>query len=387
MDCGVDLSNGNDWERLGMLGDDWERSLMTLPAVCRPMEYLVTGATGLIGTNVVEQLVADGHDVRALTRDRDNATHLPDPVTVVEGDITDRETLREPMAGVDGVFHAAAWFFVGPGPREVERAERINVEGTRNVLELVDELDVPKAVYTSTIGTYPGRGHELIDETVVPECPTFSVYNRTKWEAHHEVAKPMVEDGLPLVILMPGSVYGQGDKLEGSMREIFRDYLTGNMPLAPRDFAMPYDHAEDIARAHVLAMERGREGEEYIVGSEATTALEVLDCAERLTGIPAPRTLPGWVFGALERPMRLVERVTTPPAGLEPELLSFMAGREWRVDATKAREELGVEFRDLEEGLAEYLAWELEQLGDAVTLGEDAALRERAIAPRPDDRR
>jgi hypothetical protein len=102
------------------------------------MRYFVTGATGLVGTHVVEQLVANGHDVITLTRSRSNANHLPEAVTVVEGDITNKESLREPMTGVDGVFHIAAWFFVGPGPRNVERAERINVEGTHNVLELID---------------------------------------------------------------------------------------------------------------------------------------------------------------------------------------------------------------------------------------------------------
>lgn len=327
------------------------------------MEYFVTGATGLIGTHVVEQLVDEGHEVVGLTRSRSNADHLPDKVMVIEGDITEKGSMREPMTDVDGVFHIAAWFYVGPGPREVKKAERINVEGTRNVLELMDELDIPKGVYTSTVGVYPGTSGDTLDESIDPECPTYAEYMRTKWEAHFEVAKPMMEDGLPLVIVLPGGVYGPHDKLYGSGRAVFRDYLTGDLPMIPRDWALPMDHAGDIAQAHIRAMEVGESGEEYIVASEARTMPEVLDCAEEITGIPAPRAVPDAIFGGLATIMRGTERIITPPEGLEAELLDFLAGRQFTVDNTKAKRELGLEFRSLEDGMRDYLAWELDQLG------------------------
>jgi dihydroflavonol-4-reductase len=327
------------------------------------MEYFVTGATGLIGTRVVRQLVEGGHDVVAVTRSRSNASHLPDEVRVVEGDVTEKESLREPMTGVDGVFHIAAWFYVGPGPREAETAERVNVEGTRNVLELMDELDVPKGVYTSTVGVHPGTSGETIDESTEPDCPTFAVYYRTKWEAHYEVAKPMMADGLPLVTVLPSAIYGPGDKLEGSMRSIFRDYLTRDLPALPRESTLSFDFVADTARAHRLAMERGTPGEEYVIASEARPLTEPFEIAESITGIPAPRTVPGATFAAVARIMRVVERVATPPRGFEPELLSFAAGRRYDVDTTKAKRELGLEHRSLEEGLREYLAWELDQFG------------------------
>ena len=308
-------------------------------------------------------IVDEGHEVVALTRSRSNASHLPEEVTVVKGDITDKGSMREPMTGVDGVFHIAAWFYVGPGPREVKKAERINVGGTRNVLELMDELDIPKGVYTSTIGVYPGTSGDTLDESIDPECPIYAEYMRTKWEAHFEVAKPMMEDGLPLVIVQPGGVYGPHDKLYGSGRAVFRDYLTGDLPMIPRDWALPMDHAGDIAQAHIRAMEVGEPGEEYIVASEARTMSEVLDCAEEITGIPAPRAVPDAVFGGLATIMRRAERIITPPEGLEAELLDFLAGRQFTVDNTKAKRELGLEFRSLEDGMRDYLAWELDQLG------------------------
>jgi len=327
------------------------------------MEYFVTGATGLIGTHVVRELVDSGHEVVAVTRSRSNASHLPEEVTVVEGDITDKESLREPMSGVDGVFHIAAWFYVGPGPREREKAERINAGGTRNVLELMDELDIPKGVYTSTVGVYPGTSGETIDESVSPDRPTFAVYFRTKWEAHFEVAKPMIEEGLPLVIVQPGAVYGPHDKPYGSARAAFRDYLTGDLPMIPRDWRLPFDHADDIAQDHRLAMEKGTPGEEYILASEPRTMEEVLNCAEDITGIPAPRVVPDSLFGGLATVMRGVEKVATPPEGLEAEMMDFFAGRQYDADNSKAKRELGIDHRSLEAGLRDYLAWEADQLG------------------------
>lgn len=333
------------------------------------MEYLVTGATDLIGTHVVGHLVDEGHDVVALTRSRSNASHLPAEVRVVEGDITERESLRDPMTGVDGVFHIAAWFYTTPGSREIEKAERINIDGTRNVLELMDDLDIPNGVYTSTIGVYPGTSGETLDESIDPPCPTWGKYVRTKWQAHFEVARPMMEDGLPLVIVQPGGVYGPHG---GTSTDMFRNYLTGDIPMIPRHWAIPFDHAEDIAQAHLSAMEKGSHGEEYFIMSQSRTMVEVLETTEELTGIPAPRPVPPVVFAGLARVMGIVERVVSPPEGFESEALAFLAGRQWHVDNSKAKRELRVDFRSLEEGLRDYLPWELDQLGMNVRMEQPA---------------
>lgn len=327
------------------------------------MRYFVTGSTGLIGSYVVRELLAGGHEVIGLTRSRSNAaSRLPDEVTVVEGDVTEKESMREAMKNVDGVFHIAAWFYLGPGPDNEETAERINVDGTRNVLELVAELGIPKVVYTSTLGVYPLGSWERIDESVEPECPDSAVYNRTKWRAHYEVAKPMAEEGLPLVIVEPGTVYGPGDKSYGSIRMMFRDYLRGDLPMIPRDHFVPWDHVEDIARAHVLAMEHGVPGETYIISGEPRQAVDVFRCASEITGVPIPRIVPGEAFRGLAALIGVVERFVSPPGGLEAEAVRFFAGGGWPADNTKATRELGVSHRPLEEGLRQYLEWEMEQL-------------------------
>ena len=325
------------------------------------MKYFVTGATGLIGSNVVDGLLAEGHEVVALTRSRSNANALPEDVTVVEGDITEKESMREAMTGVDGVFHMAAWYFVGPGPRERETAERINVDGTRNVLTLMEELEIPRGVYSSTIGVYPPSSVPL-DESTTPDCPDSTVYTRTKWQAHYEVAKPMIDEGLPLVIVQPGFVYGPGDKLDSPSRQTIRAYLQGDLPMIPRGWFAPWDHVADVARGHILAMDRGEPGEAYFISGESRPLEAILECAEPITGVPVPRVVSPAVFRGFAKVMPVVERFTTPPDGFEAETLRGIVDVHWPVDTTKAKTTLGIEHRPLEQGMAEYLDWEMNEL-------------------------
>lgn len=326
------------------------------------MRYFVTGATGLIGTHVVEQLITNDHDVIALTRSRSNATHLPDSARIVEGDIRDKSSMRDAMTGVDGVFHIAAWYYVGPGPDNEKKARQINVEGTRNVLELMADLDIPKGVYTSTLGVYPLHEWDYIDETAEPDPPTSAVYFRTKWEAQYEVAQPMAEEGLPLVTVQPGIVYGPGDKSYGSVRMVFQNYLQGDLPMIPKDHFTPWDHAGDIADGHLRAMEHGKPGETYIIAGEPRDGVDVFDCAEEITGVSRPRAVSPTLFGALAKVMTYAERIVTPPAGFEAEALRFFAGSQWPADNSKAKNDLGISHRSLEEGLRDYFEWELNQL-------------------------
>jgi nucleoside-diphosphate-sugar epimerase len=147
------------------------------------MRYFVTGATGFIGGRVARRLVEAGHQVVALVRTPAKANELRDGgVELVAGDITDRESMRHPMTGVDGVFHIAAWYKVGA--RDKHAAQRINVEGTRNVLELMRDLKIPKGVYTSTLAVFGDTHGQIVDENYRYDGPHLSEYDRTKWAAH-----------------------------------------------------------------------------------------------------------------------------------------------------------------------------------------------------------
>lgn len=314
------------------------------------MEYFVTGATGFVGGALVEQLIEADHEVVALVR-RPADADLPEPVTVVQGDITERETMRDGMDGVDGVYHLAAWYGVGnPDP---EAVERVNVDGTRNVLELVDELDVPKAVYTSTLAVFSDTDGELVDETYRYDGPHLTTYDRTKWEAHYEVARPMAEAGLPLVTVLPGVVYGPGDR--GPTWQLWSNYLTGDLPAIPSAGGYCWSHVEDVARAHRRAMDDGTPGEEYIIAGEPYHLVDVFELAESLTGIEAPRPVPPVVFRWLSRVAAAVETVITPPPMFQSEPLRMLGGVTYWGDNAKATRELGIEHRPLADGLAETL--------------------------------
>ena len=193
--------------------------------------------------------------------------------------------MRRPMTGVDGVFHIAAWYKIGEGTLGEARA--INVQGTRNVLELMRELRILKGVYTSTLAVFSDTKGQLVDESYRHNGPWLSIYDRTKWEAHYEVALPMMQQGLPLVIVQPGLVYGPGDK--SSVRNTMVQYLKRRLPLVPRKTAFNWAHVEDTALGHILAMENGKPGESYIIAGSAHTLEEALDLAQNITGIRAPR--------------------------------------------------------------------------------------------------
>jgi nucleoside-diphosphate-sugar epimerase len=324
------------------------------------MRFFVTGGTGFIGGHVVRQLLAGGHDVVALVRHVARAGDLESAGAVLaEGDITDRESMREPMRGADGVFHIAAWYKVGA--KDAKVAERINVEGTRNVLELMRELEIPKGVYTSTVAVFSDTGGNLVDESYRFHGKHLSEYDRTKYLAHYEVALPMIEKGLPLVIVMPGLIYGPSD--HSSVRRSLVKYLQGKLPVVPKGAAYCWAHVEDTARGHVQAMEKGTPGQSYIIAGERHSFEEALKIAESITGIPAPkrRVSPG-TLRFMSKIMGIIGTVITPPEEYHPETLRVIAGATYLGDNSKAKRVLGFDPRPLEEGFRETLHHEMKLL-------------------------
>jgi nucleoside-diphosphate-sugar epimerase len=328
--------------------------------------YFVTGATGFVGGELVKQLLGAGHHVVALVRAPEKATFLKAlGVEMHAGDITDRASLRRPMEGVDGVFHVAAWYKVGVRNAE---AERINVDGTRHVLDTMRELGIPKGVYTSTVAVFGNTRGRVVDESYRFSGPFDTEYERTKWRAHYDVALPAINAGLPLVIVQPGVVYGPGDT--SSFRRVWIRHLRGRMPGVPSRMAFNFGYIEDTARGHILAMERGRAGESYIIAGPPHTMRDALRIAARVSARRAPLvTVPAVVFRAMAPLMSLVERMVDPPEDLAAENLRMMGGTTYLASAGKAQQELGFESRSLEEGLRHTFEHELRQLGVQVKTG------------------
>jgi len=324
------------------------------------MRYFVTGATGFIGGELARQLTAAGHQVVALVRTPAKAAVLRDlGVELHPGDITDRDSLRAPMRGADGVFHVAAWYKVGV--RERADAEAINVGGTRNVLELMRELAIPKGVYTSTVAIFSDTRGQLVSETYRFAGTHLSEYDRTKAKAHYEVVEPMMHAGLPLVTVLPGIVFGPGDT--SSIRTALIDTLRGKLPVLPSRTAGCWAHVEDTVRGHVLAMEQGRPGEDYIIAGEPRTFLEAFTAAARLANRRPPMAVPPGLLAAMAPVAGLVENVFRLPPAYTAEGLRVIAGTTYFGSNAKARRELGFTPRAFDEAWRATVEHELRLLG------------------------
>jgi nucleoside-diphosphate-sugar epimerase len=324
------------------------------------VQYLLTGATGFVGGAVARQLVAAGHDVRAVVRSPDKASALAAiGVRLFRGDVTEKETLRAPMTGVDGVYHVAGWYKIGV--RSPEEAVATNVSGTRNVLELMADLGIAKGVYTSTLAVNSDTHGQLVDETYRFHGHYLSLYDRTKAEAH-AVAESFIAKGLPLVIVQPGLVYGPGDT--SGVRTMLVQYLQRQLPIVPKQTAFAWAHVDDTARGHVLAMDRGTAGRNYFLSGPVHTLEGALDLARTIVGVPAPRIrlAPG-VVRVTAGLMGLVEHVVSLPPAYTSEGLRVLAGVTYIGSHERATRELGWTPRTLRDGLAETLRHEMALLG------------------------
>lgn len=328
--------------------------------VPRMSRYFLTGATGFVGGALARRLRHDGHTVVALVRDSARAEALAAlGVECREGDITDAETIRPGMAGADGVFHVAGWYRVGV--RDGTAAMRVNVDGTRNVLETMRDLGIAKGVYTSTLAVFGDTRGRTCDETHRAVGPWPSEYDRTKALAHQVVAEPMMRAGLPLVIVQPGVIYGPGDA--SPMGRLLDQYLRGSAPPIPSSAAFCWAHVDDIVTGHVLAMEQGRVGETYIIAGPCHTLIEAFAIAEHVTGVPAPgMQVPRWAAQWTARFTALLAPFFDLPETWHPESLRSGSATYLGSNA-RAREELGYAPRALEEGFAAVLPERMRELG------------------------
>ena len=324
------------------------------------MTYFLTGATGFVGGALARQLRSAAHDVRALVRTPVKAQGLAAlGVALHAGDITDKDSMRAPMTGVDGVFHVAGWYRVGL--RDPAAAAAINIDGTRNVLELMRELRVPKGVYTSTLAVNSDTHGQVVDESYRFAGRHLSVYDSTKAQAH-KIAESFIAEGLPLVIVQPGGIYGPGDT--SSLRTLFVRYLQRKLPAVPAGSAFCWAHVDDEARGHMLAMTHGQPGRNYFLAGPAHTIIEALAIAESITGVPAPRAhLPRAVLQTTARIVGLFDRWITLPPEYTSEGLRVAGGVTYLGSGARARTELGWRVRPLRDGLVETLRHEMRLLG------------------------
>lgn len=320
------------------------------------MKAFVTGATGFIGASIVRELLKEGFHVRVLARhgsDRRNLHGLD--VEIVEGDLLDPDSLRQGMRGCEVLYHAAADYRLWT--RDPASMYAINVDGTRNILEVALMEGISRVVYTSSVGTLgnPGDGTPGTESTPVTFADMVGDYKKSKFLAERE-AEAFVGRGLPLVIVNPSTPVGPYDVKPTPTGKIIVDFLNRAMP-AYLDTGLNIIDVEDCARGHILAARHGRIGEKYILGNENLTLRQIFGMLEKVTGLRAPRLrlpytpilMAAYVNEAMARATGREPMI--PLAGVQ------MARKFMFFDSSKAVRELGLPQRPAFEALERAVEW------------------------------
>jgi dihydroflavonol-4-reductase len=320
------------------------------------IDALVTGGTGFVGANVVRELLAQRRAVRVLARPGSDRRALAGlDVEICEGDLLDPASLRRAVKGVALVFHVAADYRLWA--RDPEELHRVNVGGTRAVLEAASEAGVSRVVYTSTVGALglPADGTPGTEETPVSLRDMVGPYKASKFLAE-QVALGFADRGLPVVIVNPSAPVGPWDVKPTPTGQMVVDFLLGRM-VATLDTGLNLVHVRDVARGHLLAAERGKIGEKYILGSRNLSLAEIGALLAAITGIRPPRArIPYWVAWCAALSMEAVARVTGRPPRV-PLTAVRMAKKRMYFSPAKAVRELGLPQTDIRVALRDAAEW------------------------------
>jgi len=318
------------------------------------MITLVTGATGFVGSHLVRQLVERGDTVRVLARPTSSMRAIAGcNVHVVRGDLRDASSVRDAVHGAQRVFHVGADYRLwAKDPAEVYET---NVSGTRHLLAAID-AGVERVVYTSTVATIAVPRDHLPDETTAASLgDMIGDYKRSKLLAEQAVLTAATR-GAPIVIVNPTTPVGPGDWRPTPTGQVIVDFLCRRLP-AYVETGLNVVPVEDVARGHLLAAERGRIGERYLLGGRNMTFKEILDALAVISGQSAPRLrLPWRAAMAIGYADQVVARVR----GREPRIpldgVRMARHRMW-VNCTKAERELGFHTGSVEAALERAVQW------------------------------
>jgi len=319
------------------------------------MRLFITGATGFVGAHVARLAEAQGAELRLLTRATSDTSRLPKGADVVVGDLRSPEGFAAALKGCDALIHVAADYRLWvPDPAEMYKA---NVEGTRELLRLAREVGVRRVVYTSSVATMGFHGDAVVDEeTPVAEADMIGHYKRSKWMAEH-VALEAGRAGQEVIVLNPTTPIGALDTKPTPTGRIVVDFLNGNFP-AYVDTGLNLVDVGEIARMHLVALERGRVGERYILGGENLTLKQILDRLGRISGLPSPKMkVPHGVAMAFAY---FDETVTGKWRGKEPRATveAVRMGKKMMfANSAKAERELGLKVGSVEGALMSACAW------------------------------
>lgn len=320
------------------------------------MTVLVTGASGFVGAAVARELVRRGTNVRVLLRTASNPRNLENlPVTRAVGDLQDRESLDRALRGCEALFHVAADYRLWVP--DAAAMYRVNVDGTRSVLEAAVQAGVKRIVYTSSVATLgtTADGRPADETTPSTLDDMIGPYKRSKFMAE-EVVRGMAATGVPVVIVNPSTPIGPGDVKPTPTGSFIVDALAGRMP-AYVDTGLNVVHVDDVAVGHLLAYDRGAIGQRYVLGGTDMTLREILAACSRLSGrssspvrLPHGAVLPvAYVAEAWARVTGRAPRVTVDGVRLSRKHMYFSSKR--------AAQELGYRARTPAEALRDAADW------------------------------
>lgn len=314
---------------------------------------MVTGATGLIGFNIARQLLNAGHQVRILARSPEKAAKLfGDKVEVLRGDVTEPSSLAPAAAGCEIVFHAAG--FPEQWMKDPAIFQQVNVGGTKNVLEACKAASVRRVVYTSTIDVFAAKAGEVYNESILDPEPKGTFYERSKQDAD-KLAAGFQKSGMDIVFIHPSGLYGPGPSGSPGMNQIVIDLKKGKIPMLLPG-GLPVVFSEDVARGHILAAQKAKSGDRFILSESYQTLTDVARVICGQLGIKKlPPAMPLWMGRAISAAGEALSSLTGKPPLIPKGQLHFL---QWQAipDGSRAMRELGWEPVKFEEGIRRTIA-------------------------------
>lgn len=322
------------------------------------MGILITGATGYIGSLLTNKLAESGEDVRLLCRKDPDLPQFDRPnIQIIKGDINDLASLKKAMAGVDRVYHLAAYARIWA--KDPAIFHRINVEGTRNVLQAAADEGVRKVVYTSTAGVIGPSNEKPMTENDPRITGFFNVYEETKTVAE-QVAQEFAMQGLDISIVNPARVYGPGlDTGSNPVTKIVELYMKKKWYVIPDNGEKvgSYCHVDDVVDGHIFAMEKGGAGERYIFGGENASFNELIALIRRHSGVKTKLiNLPYPLMVATSHAMITWTRMSGTPPMITPDWVKRYIYH-WKLDSSKAVTKIGYRIRPMDEGIKQTVEW------------------------------
>jgi len=325
------------------------------------MKAFVTGSTGLLGNNLIRQLIEEGYQVKALARSPEKAAKVFQdlPVKVIAGDMLNIDAFASELEGCDVLFHCAAFFreYYQPG-NHWQILEAVNIKGTVQLLVAAEQQGVGKVIYVSSSGVIGKTSTgEPSDETTPPNGNSYSnLYFKSKVLAEEAVREFLQNSQLPVSLILPGWMFGPSDIAPTDSGKMVLDFLKRQIPgIIPG--AVTIVDVRDVVQAMVNAVEKGNSGDRYIVAGHFLSMKTVMSTLAKVSGVPAPQLrLPYLLLVIMGFFSEIYGRLTGKPILLSRQGIAILNAK-IEISSDKAIRELDVTFRPFEDTLGDEIAW------------------------------